>query len=70
MSSNFVDFCMFKISPKVQKSLWFVRAQLLMVSDLLLGTVECIWVVETDGLFAAVYSKPYPSNWQSYSIGM
>ena len=30
---------MFKICPKVQKSFWFDRAQLLRVSDLLLGTV-------------------------------
>ena len=36
---NFVDRGMFKISPKVQKSLWFDGAQLLRVSDPLLGVV-------------------------------
>ena len=39
--AKFVNVGMFKICSKVQKSLLFERAQLLRVSDLLLGTV--IW---------------------------
>ena len=39
MLSNFVNLGTFKICRKVQKSLWFDGAQLLRVSDLLLGTV-------------------------------
>ena len=72
LSSNSVDLRMFKICPKVQKSFWFDGAQLLMVSDLLLGTVISdilwnFWLEELDLVIRYIYAR-WRKDWQSRKL--